>query len=102
MAAHYGPAGPVKAAGTFTRLILEDGDLRGAWPLMDPVLRLVAAQAWLWANRTHPSVAPYDRDEAAAALADLSFDHALWPAFEDTQLAEFRRDWAGFNHTDWG
>jgi hypothetical protein len=102
MLAHVGPGGPVDAVRRWSELVLVDGDLREAWPLMDEPLRLVTAQAWLWANRTHVAVTPFDCDEVAASLASLSFDHPLWPAFEETQLGEFREAWRDFNHSDWG
>jgi hypothetical protein len=101
LAAHFGPDGPVAAAGTWLALVLA-GNLREAWPKTDPNLRVVLAQAWLWANREHPEVTPYERDDAAASLAGLTFDHDLWLPFEETQLGEIR-GWAGdFNLKDWG
>ncbi len=62
--AHYGPDGPVAAAVAWLEIVISS-DLMDVWPRTDPQLRLVLAQAWLWANRDHPDVAPYDRDEAA-------------------------------------
>jgi hypothetical protein len=102
MLAHYGPGGPVEAIHRWSDLVLVDGNLRAAWPLMDERLRLVTVQAWLWANRAHPAVTPFDRDEVADSLAGLAFDHELWPTFEQTQLDEFRDEWRDFNHSDWG
>ena len=88
LAAHYGPEGPVVAASSWLREVLKD-NLIAAWTKTDPNLRLVLAQAFLWANRHHPAVLGYDLDEAAESLAGLTFDHDLWPEFETTQLREF-------------
>jgi hypothetical protein len=101
MAAHYSPGGPVTAANDWISLVLS-GDLRSAWFRTDERLRLVLVQAWLWANREHPSVAPFDLEEAAASLSGLTFSHDLWSDFEQTQLDEFRQAWPDFNHEDWG
>lgn len=101
MGAHFGPEGPVSAANDWMELALS-GSLRQAWPRTDEALRLVLAQAWLWANQDHPAVSPYDLEEAARSLAGLSFDHELWDAFAETQTTEFHDTWPDFNHEDWG
>jgi hypothetical protein len=99
---HYGPGGPVAAAHAFTTAVFERRDLREAWRLVDPDFRLVLAQAWLWANRTHPIVLPHDREEAAEALAEAQPSHELWDAFEATQLDELDENYPDFDHTTWG
>jgi hypothetical protein len=101
LAIHYGPGGPVAAVYEWVELI-HAGDLRAAWPKTDPTLRLVLAQAWLWANRGHATVIPYDREEAAESLAGTRFDHDLWPAFEETQIGEFAEQWPDFPSDEWG
>jgi hypothetical protein len=101
MAAHYSPGGPVSAANDWISLVLS-GDLRSAWSRTDETLRLVLVQAWLWANRVHPSVKPFDLEAAAASLSGLTFSHVLWSDFEQTQVDEFRQAWPNFNHEDWG
>jgi hypothetical protein len=101
LAAHFGEAGPVAAAERWIRLI-QRGDLKGAWPHTDPSFRLVLVQLWLWANRDHPRIAFHDRDEAATALAGVTFEHDLWPEFESTQLEEFEAAWDDFNLEEWG
>ena len=88
IASHVGPEGSVAAAREWLERISVD-DLHGVWTRTDPNLRLVFAQAFLWANRTHPSVVGLDLDETAEALASLRFDHDLWPSFGATQLGEF-------------
>jgi hypothetical protein len=92
LAAHYGPEGPVRAASQWLDLVLS-GRLPDAWQNTDPELRLVLAQAWLWANRERLNVKAYDREEAASALAGLTFEHDLWPAYEETQVQEAREKW---------
>lgn len=101
LAAHYGPDGPVAAALQWLDAIFHD-DLRAAWAKTEPNLRLVLAQAFLWANRTHPHTSGYDLDEGAAALAGLSFDHDLWPSFEATQLREFHEAFDAFFSEPYG
>jgi hypothetical protein len=102
LAAHYGHGGPVEMANAYMYGILELGDYAAVWPLCDDNLRLVAAQSWLWANREHPVVARYDRDAAAAGLANDGPAHPLWEAFAVTTLDEHREAWAGVNLTTIG
>lgn len=99
--AHFGPDGPVAASTKWITLV-QSGDLQSAWSLTDPHLRLIRAQAWLWANRDHPMIAPYDRDDAATRLSGLAFDHPLWEAFEETQIGEFHEAWPDFDLESWG
>jgi hypothetical protein len=99
--AHFGPSGPVTAAADWLYLVTS-GDLRQAWPRTDPTLRLVLAQAWLWANRSHVLVRPYDIEEAAPRLAGLTFDHELWPHFEETQVGEFAENFGDYDRSRWG
>jgi hypothetical protein len=81
---------PQEAAQAWVRRLLVHSDLEGAWPQTDPDLRLCLAQAWVWANRTKPSFATVDQQALAAALAEPTPDHPLWPAFAAIQLAELR------------
>ncbi len=58
---------------------MDDGDLIAAWPLTDPVLRLVLAQDWVWTNRHHPAIGE-DRswEELARGLAAVPPEHARY------------------------
>ena len=87
--AHLGPGGPVVVVADWIGAVFGDLDLRVAWRLMDPSYRLALAQAWLWANRAHPSHRGIDLDEAAAGISAAESRHPLWPPFEDSQMKEF-------------
>ena len=100
--AHLGPGGPVAAASHWMTLAAITGDVRAAWPLTDPTFRLVLGQAWIWANREHPIVVGHDFDVAAASIASLDFDHALWDQFAATQAREFTWKHQGFSLETWG
>jgi hypothetical protein len=90
LASHYGPRGPVAAANEWISLVLS-GNLRAAWPKTDATLRLVLAQAWLWANRERPDVEPFDLDDGAQSLAGLTFDHDLWSCSKRRRPKNFSR-----------
>jgi hypothetical protein len=77
-----------------------DGDFSALWRLTDPNLRLVFAQDWIWANRTHPNIAPLDRDDQAAQLALEEPQGALAVEFSAIQLAKFRD--IGYDTDAWG
>src|SRR5438552_969394 len=101
LAAHYGPDGPVAGALAWLEAIFND-DLLAAWRVTDPNLRLVLAQAFLWANREHPHTAGYDLGETARTLASLDADHDLWPSFVQTQLREFHEAFDEFFSVPYG
>ncbi len=92
LAAHF--AGPVAAVNRFVHAILDGGDYELAWREADSNWRLCRAQAWIWNNRSHPSVARFDRDLAAQALAEEHSTHELWPSFAQTELDQFREAWS--------
>lgn len=100
--AHYGPDGAVAAAYSWINTIVVAGDLRAAWAKTDLTLRLVFAQAWLWANREHPNTQAYDLDEVAESFAALGFEHDLWSNFEPIQVGELQRGWEGWERGEWG
>ena len=81
---------------------MDDGDIAAAWPLTDPVLRLVLAQDWVWTNRHHPTIG-HDRswDELARGLAAVPPDSQLWDAFAQELVTRWRKTWAGFSATTW-
>jgi hypothetical protein len=81
---------------------MDRGDLRQAWPLTDPTLRLVLAQDWIWAHRHHPWVGhDTDWDGLARALATPRPDHRLWDRFATEVLELWRKMWRGFNSRSW-
>jgi hypothetical protein len=99
--AHVGPGGPVQPAREWLTDMVA-GDVAAAWPKTDPTYRLVHAQAWIWANRTHPMVEPFDRDTLAAALASSSSSHPLWPNFAQSVHEEIRERYGDFTNETYG
>jgi hypothetical protein len=103
MLMQYGPGGPVAAATNWLGAVYRENDLRAAWRLTDPDLRLVLAQAWLWANRQRTILAnaePDDLKAEAAELARVNSSSPYWRAFSETQLLEFRQ--LEFDFDTWG
>lgn len=90
LAAHFAPGGPARVVDDWIRAVFLAGDMAAAWRLMDPIFRLVVAQAWLWANRTDLSVREASLEETASALSEVDSTHPLWPSFAATELDEFR------------
>lgn len=97
-----GPAGPNTIAWRWLTLILEDGDLRQAWPLTAPHLRRTLARAWVEANPDHPALVGRDPDELTQELAAAIPTDPLWPAFEGTQLHEFQEVWSWVDLSTYG
>ena len=122
---------PQAAALAWVDAVMDAGDLARAWPLTDPLLRLVLVQEWLWDRRgefaglgddrgevaglgdDRDEVAGLggdrgefaglgdDRDETAAALAACPPDHPLWERFAADRVAGWRRVWRGFGTDAW-
>jgi tetratricopeptide (TPR) repeat protein len=101
MNAHFGPDGPVAAAQNFISLVRK-GRMKELWAELDPNLRLVSAQAWIFANRDHPKIAGLDRDQLASELAKPRPKHKLTRDFFATQLAEYRHGYRAYNDETWG
>ncbi len=82
---------------------MDDGELLAAWPLTDPVLRLVLAQDWVWTHRHHPKIG-HDRswDELARGLAALPPVSELWDAFADELVSRWQKTWEGLSARTWG
>jgi tetratricopeptide (TPR) repeat protein len=89
MNAHFAPDGPVAAAQNCLALV-QRGRMKQLWEELEPNLRLVLAQAWIFSNRDHPRLAGSDRDELATELAKPRPRHRLTRDFFATQLDEFR------------
>lgn len=100
--AHYGPGGPVQAVRTWLESVLYDGDLRSAWPLTDPALRLVLSQQWVWDHSNDPPVAIRPRDELAEALAAEEPTEPMWDMMAAEFLAAVRDNWSSFSFDTWG
>ena len=91
-----------ETAARWVKAVMDDGDLTAAWPLTDPVLRLVLAQDWVWTNRHHPAIGE-DRswEELAQGLAAIPPDDQLWDAFTRELLSRWHKMWAGFSSRSW-
>ena len=98
-----GPAETAQQAATrWVKAVMDDGDLKAAWPLTDPVLRLVLAQDWVWMHRHHTMIG-HDRswDDVARGLAAVPPDHELWEIFAAELVDRWRTIWAGFTTGTW-
>jgi hypothetical protein len=91
--AHFDDEGPIMAALRWLTAVLTLEDVDAAWPDVDPELRLVLAQCWLWRHRDDPSLAFHELEAAASELADEYPDHELWPEFSGALLADVRTRW---------
>lgn len=93
---------PQEAATRWVKAVMDDGDILAAWPLTDPVLRLVLAQDWVWTNRHHPAIGE-DRswEELARGLASVPPEHQLWKAFSAELIGRWQKMWAGFSTRAW-
>ena len=91
-----------EAATRWVKAVMDDGDLVAAWPMTDPVLRLVLAQDWVWSHRHHPMLG-HDRswEEVARGIAAVPPDHELWDSFATELMNRWRKMWTGFNSKAW-
>jgi len=96
-------ATPQAAARRWVEAVMDNGDLDAAWPLTDPVLRLVLAQDWIWTHRHEPRIG-HDRDweSIARELATCPSTHELWESFTQEQIAYWHTIWKGFSTLTWG
>ncbi|MFJ4486809.1 SEFIR domain-containing protein [Streptomyces longwoodensis] len=100
MDAHFRDGGPVDTANKFVKAV-KKRKINRAWELLTPTLRLVLAQAWIWANKDHPDVTPYDRNELANSLSAVKSNHPLTRGFMAMQLGEFQSAFEAIDET-WG
>jgi hypothetical protein len=98
-ALHFSEGGPVAAAQEWLERA-NAGDFGGLWGMTDPNLRLVIAQDWIWANRTHPDFESRDIDELARGLAFDVPSGDLAESFTEIQLGKFQD--IGYVADDWG
>ena len=91
-----------QSATRWVKAVIDDGDLLAAWPLTDPVLRLVLAQDWVWTHRHQPTIG-HDRswDELARGLAAVPPHEELWDAFSQELVNRWRKIWPGFTSSAW-
>lgn len=96
------PGTAQEAATRWVQAVMDDADLLAAWPLTDPVLRLVLAQDWVWTNRHHPKIG-FDAswDELARALAAVPPASELWDAFAGELVARWRKTWNDLSARTW-
>ena len=77
--------------------LVQRGRMKKIWEELEQNLRLVLAQAWIYANRNHPNLSGLDQDSLAAELARPRPRHRLVRAFFATQLAEFQDAYRTYN-----
>ena len=93
---------PDAVAVAWVRAAMEDRDLRRAWGMTHPDLRLVLAQHWIMSHHDEPEVAAQDPDDLAAGLAASPSDHPLWDRFSSQRLRRWRQHWGNFSTRTWG
>jgi hypothetical protein len=81
---------------------MDAGDLRRAWELTDPTLRLVLAQHWIMSQQGDAQVSAEDPDGLAAGLAASPSTHHLWDRFASARLRRWREHWGRFGTQTWG
>ena len=96
------PGSPQAAAGRWVEAVMDDGDLAAAWPITDPVLRLVLAQDWVWTHRHRPMIGHgVDWDVMARGLAACPSEHPLWDRFAGELVERWHHIWKGFSARTW-
>jgi hypothetical protein len=89
-------------ATAWVEAVMDQADLDLAWPLTEPVLRLVLAQDWVWTNRHRPDIGhDQDWDTIAHGLASCPPAHPLWDAFAHQVLDRWHRSWPTFSTLTW-
>lgn len=93
---------PQDVATAWVEAVMDQADLDLAWPLTEPILRLVLAQDWVWTNRHRPDIGhDHDWNTIARGLAACPPAHPLWDAFAHQVLDRWHRSWAGFSTLTW-
>lgn len=101
MNAHYGEGSAVAAAREYFDLA-KKGKIEELWLRTEPTLRLVLAQAWVFANQEHPALAGFEHEQLATDLADLTIPCPLQEDFFSTQLREMQDSFQNFDAEQWG
>ena len=89
------------AARAWVEAAMDRGDLRAAWEVTDPNLRLVLVQHWIISRQGDPVVEGENRDALARELAASPSQHPLWDRFASDRLRRWRQFWAGFGAQTW-
>ncbi|MGW4434954.1 toll/interleukin-1 receptor domain-containing protein [Streptomyces sp. NPDC004596] len=98
---HFGDYGPV-AAATKWLMCVKRGKKRDVWRALTRELRLSLAQDWIIANAGHPSLAPYDRDELARALASKNPTHPLGKPCLRSKVEVLQDHYRRWDIEEWG
>lgn len=95
--------GPREAALAWVRAVMDDRDLRAAWPLTEPDLRLVLVQHWVLSHHEDVAlVGPHeDWNDLAAGLAAEPPASELWEPYAAERLKRWRQYWPGFSAATW-
>jgi len=101
MDSHLGEGGPVKAVREWIEAV-KAGDIDASWRQITPETRLVLAQAWIFTNQSHPTLAGLNREELAKELSRPSSEHFVFPHFMTSQIGEFQQAYQAFDSQDWG
>ncbi|MFE0737887.1 SEFIR domain-containing protein [Streptomyces sp. NPDC058855] len=99
--AHFGENGPV-AAATNWLVSVQRGKRNAVWRALTRELRLVLAQDWIIANEGHPTLAPYDREELAAAIASKNPTHPLAKHCLKSKLEVLKQHYSEWSIEGWG
>ncbi|MGH9155103.1 MAG: hypothetical protein ACRD1K_04480 [Acidimicrobiales bacterium] len=96
-------AGPREVAVAWVAAVMDERDLRAAWPLTEPDLRLVLSQHWIMSNHEDAELVgePGGWDELAAGLSADPSPSPLWDRFAADRLKRWRLHWVGFSAHTW-
>lgn len=94
--------GPDATALAWVEATMDRNDLRRAWELTDPDLRLVLAQHWIMSRQDDPDVTAEDPDALAEGLASSPSQHRLWDRFASERVRRWRQHWGRFSIQTWG
>jgi hypothetical protein len=97
-----GPEGPVQIARLWIEAVVQDQDLRTAWPFTHPRFRRELVGAWVRANRRHADLLGRNHEDLERALAAPAPEDLLWPGFAQTTLGEFGVHWSYLDLDSWG
>ena len=91
-------------AVAWVEAVMDRRDLRAAWPLTDPELRLVLAQHWILSHAEAGAdfIGPQAGwDMLAQGLAAEPPSHPLWDRFAKERLRRWREYWGTFRASTW-
>jgi len=87
----------------WVRAAMDERDLRAAWPLTEPDLRMVLVQHWVLSHHEDADLLgpPAAWEALAAELAADPPTSALWDQFAAERLKRWRQYWTGFSARTW-